>query len=175
MKELTRRGFKYTLVHTDKEFIEKLDNFDIAWILDLDPFDTRLTNDLLKSLDVFFKDSKSLYIWADNDPLFYRSNIILQHYFNGMNLKGNFYGDKILTASDDLVKGTFDKNHPISYGVNNLYEGVTICHPEKMHDDFKVYAINTNNEPLVVYAEANDNHGRIIVDCGFTKHWDHYW
>ena len=92
-----------------------------------------------------------------------------------MNLKGNFFGDKILTASDDLAKGTFDKNHPISYGVNNLYEGITICHPEKMHDDFKVYAINTNNEPLVVYAEASDNHGRIIVDCGFTKHWDHYW
>ncbi|EGR31713.1 type iii restriction res subunit family protein, putative [Ichthyophthirius multifiliis] len=92
-----------------------------------------------------------------------------------MYLQGDYYGDKILTGSENLVQGTFDKNHPISYGVNNLYEGVTICHPQKIHNDFKVYAYNSNNQPLVVYSEANEWHGRIIVDCGFTKHWDGYW
>lgn len=48
--------------------------------------------------------------------------------------------------------------------MNNLHEGITISHPVKMHDDFKVFAINSNNEPLILYADENENHGRIIID-----------
>ena len=53
--------------------------------------------------------------------------------------------------------------------MNNINEGVTICHPENIHEDFEIFAYNSNNEPLVLYAEENANHGRIIVDCGYTK------
>ena len=112
------------------EFIQKLNDFDIAWIIDIDGFNASHTQQLLKSLDLFFKNKKSLYLWADNDPLYYRSNIILKHYFNGMHLTGNYLGEKTIEAAEKVVRGTFDKNHPISYGVNNLYEGTSICHPE---------------------------------------------
>jgi len=50
-----------------------------------------------------------------------------------------------------------------------LHEGITISHPEKIHKDFNIFAYNSNNEPLIVFADENDNHGRIIVDCGYTK------
>ena len=50
-----------------------------------------------------------------------------------------------------------------------MHEGITICHPVKTHKDFTNFAYNSNNEPLVLYAEENENHGRIIIDCGFTK------
>jgi len=60
-------------------------------------------------------------------------------------------------------------DHTISYGLRNLHEGITICHPDKIHKDFTIFAYNSNNEPLIVYADENENHGRIIVDCGFTK------
>jgi hypothetical protein len=53
--------------------------------------------------------------------------------------------------------------------LNNIHEGITICHPEKTHKDFQIFAYNSNNEPLVLFAEENENHGRIIIDCGFTK------
>ena len=59
--------------------------------------------------------------------------------------------------------------------MNNLHEGITICHPEKIHPDFKVIAHNSNNEPLVLIAEENENHGRIILDTGFTKLYNEYW
>lgn len=59
--------------------------------------------------------------------------------------------------------------------MNNLHEGVTICHPENMHEDFKTFAVNTNNEPCVLYTEENENHGRIIVDTGFTKLYTNFW
>ena len=38
------------------------------------------------------KAKKSLYLWSDNDPLFWYTNLILEHYFNGMKMKGNYYG-----------------------------------------------------------------------------------
>lgn len=53
------------------------------------------------------------------------------------------------------VNSKFDGNHPISYGLNNINEGSTICHPEKIHPDFKIFAYNSNNEPMVLYAEKN--------------------
>jgi hypothetical protein len=53
--------------------------------------------------------------------------------------------------------------------LNNLHEGITICQPFKTHPDFKVFAYNSNNEPMVLYAEKNEKHGRIIIDTGFTK------
>jgi hypothetical protein len=56
-----------------------------------------------------------------------------------------------------------------------LNEGVTICHPEKIHNDFKIFSYNTNGEVLSLYSEKNNNHGRILVDCGFTKLYKEYW
>jgi hypothetical protein len=32
--------------------------------------------------------------------------------------------------------GVFDGSHSIFYGVNNLHEGITICHPVNIHKDF---------------------------------------
>ena len=61
-------------------------------------------------------------------------------------------------------------NHAIAYGLNNIHEGITICHPEKQPEKaFEIFAYNSNNEPLVLFADENENHGRIILDFGFTK------
>ena len=59
--------------------------------------------------------------------------------------------------------------------VNNIYEGITISHPKKIHSDFKIFAYNSNNDPLVLFAEENANHGRIIMDFGFRKLHNSYW
>lgn len=70
-------------------------------------------------------------------------------------MTGDYKGYNIVTRSetDELTKGTFDKNHSIGYGLNNLYEGVTICHPVNVHPNFKHFAYNTEGNPLVSYAE----------------------
>ena len=125
------------------------------------------------------KAKKSLFLWSDNEPLFNYTNLILKKYFDGMEMKGNYKGDKIISKSTDDFrsdrKGKFDPTHTIFYGVNNLHEGVTICHPENIHSDFRVIAYNSNDEPLVLVAEENENHGRIILDTGFTKLYECYW
>jgi hypothetical protein len=86
-----------------------------------------------------------------------------------MYLEGNYIGKHIIKKAEKVVKGTFDQNHSIAYGLNNLYEGITICHPVKLHSDFKIFALNSNDEPLILYADENENHGRIIIDTGTTK------
>ena len=59
--------------------------------------------------------------------------------------------------------------------MNNLHEGITICHPENTHKDFEVFAFNSNNEPLILVSEENESHGRIVVDTGFTKLYPEFW
>ena len=35
--------------------------------------------------------------------------------------------------------------------------------------------MNSNGEDLVLYAEESEEHGRIILDFGFTKLFPEYW
>ena len=51
------------------------------------------------------KQKRSLYLWTDNDPLYYKTNLILDKFFDGMKMKGNYYGEQILTRSEGLVVG----------------------------------------------------------------------
>jgi hypothetical protein len=44
--------------------------------------------------------------------------------------------------------------------------------PEKA---FKIFARNSNDEPLVLYADETDSHGRLIIDVGFTKLYPDFW
>lgn len=115
------------------------------------------------------KAKKSLYLWVDNTPWVESINPILKHYFDGMYLEGNYKGNQVITKGTEVVKGKFDQNHTIAYGLNNLNEGITIAHPVKLHSDFKLFAKNSNDEALIMFADENDNHGRIIIDTGITK------
>lgn len=59
--------------------------------------------------------------------------------------------------------------------MNEFYEGNTICTPTNLHKDFRVFAYDSNGDPTILYAEANERHGRIVVDCGFTKLYKAFW
>lgn len=122
------------------------------------------------------KAKKSLYLWVDNTPLCTYVNYITEKFFSGMKFIGNYLGNNILNKSEELsAKGTFYQNHPFAYGINNFYEGWTISHPINLHPDFKIFALNSEGNPNVIYAEENENHGRIIIDTGYTKLWDTWW
>jgi hypothetical protein len=45
------------------------------------------------------KNGKSLLLWGDNQPYFYETNLILNNYFDGMKLNGDYYGGKIISAN----------------------------------------------------------------------------
>lgn len=173
-EELKKRGFSYDLVTDENRFLDTLMNYDIAWIIsshevssDERRFAERVTE--------FMKAKKSLFLWVDNTPFTAHANAILKANFDGMFMEGDYEGGKTIQKSAQVERGTFDESHSIAYGLNNLHEGLTIARPEKTHADFKVFAHNSNDEPMILYADENENHGRIIIDTGFTKLFQSYW
>ena len=47
------------------------------------------------------KAKKSLFLWSDNDPLYFHTNLILKKFFKGMEMKDNYFGNNIITKSND--------------------------------------------------------------------------
>jgi len=115
----------------------------------------------------FHYSGRGLFILADNDPAFTHANLILPEIAN-TKLVGNTAGGRVLGYGSAKTPGEFDQEHLIFSGINYLYEGVTICYPEK---DGKLthLATSTNEKPCISYMESNEEHGRVVVDTGFTK------
>ena len=134
---------------------------------------------LVEAIDKFIKAKKSLFLLSDiYTPCTALSNLITQRLFDGMYVEGVHLGVNIVCGDDFYdktgrinlhSKNKFDYNHLIADDLNNLHEGLTICHPVNLHPDFRIFAYNSKNEPLVLYAEENENHGRILMNFGFTK------
>jgi len=83
--------------------------------------------------------------------------------------EGTYDGTKILKMDGNGTKvGTFMKDHPITTGVENLYEGITISHPSPNKGKFTVIATASDGNPIVVIKEG-DVEGNLIIDGGFTK------
>ena len=86
-----------------------------------------------------------MFLWADNTPYTAHNNLITKSLFAGMYVEGDYWGGKIVHGDDSFDKSgknkehsqnKFDFNHSIAYGLNNLHEGITICHPVNLHKDF---------------------------------------
>lgn len=82
------------------------------------------------------KKKKSLFLWADNSPYTVHIDLVCKKFFDNMYFEGNYMGTQIVYGDDSAKKQKFDVNHAIAYGLNNLYEGITICHPVNIHKDF---------------------------------------
>ena len=85
-----------------------------------------------------------IFIWAENEPFYADANKVLKKLGFNFHLKGNYWGEKLLQASDKLTRQTFDLNHPVSSGMKTLYEGITICYPNIITDGFQVFSYNSN-------------------------------
>ena len=104
-----------------------------------------------------------------------------------MQLSGNFYGTKNLlknkttnfsqakSCNNSQLAGTFSNILPISYGLDNIYEGITICHPINMPNDFEVFSYASDGNANTVILDKTKDHGRIVVDCGYTKLFKEFW
>ena len=95
-----------------------------------------------------------------------------------MELIGNTPAKKVLSSSCIPThgkpfpdKGYFDQRHLIACGLNNLFEGDTVCYPKALpaKSPLKVFARSTDDHPVICYAEHGS--GRLMVDAGFTKLW----
>lgn len=110
MAQIESFGFKVEMCKEEDDYSEKLisGNYDISILIATQKF-TGNQDKFLEALDKFlnkgkklffydftlilpFLDKKSLYIGADNDPYFTHANIVLEKFFDGMTLTGDYIG-----------------------------------------------------------------------------------
>lgn len=177
-KALSQKGFKVTITDNEREFIQQLRSepgYDVTWIISNST--TSLSEaeqaDFKSSVLNFHRSGRGLFIYGDNSPWIVQANWVLPDLV-GTKISGNTPGCRVLGYGKSNVAGEFDSEHLIFSGINYLYEGATICFPES---DGKLthLATSTDGHPVISFMDSTPEHGRVLVDNGFTKlymSWD---
>ncbi|CAE7654091.1 unnamed protein product [Symbiodinium sp. CCMP2592] len=159
------------------EFSQRLntENYHVAWIISTDSWTGG--NRLWRRSRNFTKPAE------DNHPYYDHANVILQELF-GFRLEGNTGAGKCLRRNEEgqLTTGEFGGHGKLCCGIEQLFEGVTICYPNRIPEGWSVFGMSTDSHPVLLCNEATSElprtagSGRVVVDCGFTKlmgkHWD---
>jgi len=181
-RELGSKGFRIVTVTDECAFVAYLPRCDVAWVLSGNPRDSLKEHHRVPWLNIdkhafteaclqFHRHGGGLFVWADNDPLFEQANAILPSIVK-IELIGESPANRTLTLGNPTSCGHFGR-HMITGGrtpCEILYEGFSVCYPKD--DDcgiMKVLATSTDNHPCILYADADEESGRVIVDCGWTK------
>jgi hypothetical protein len=177
-KALSQKGFKVVLTTDEREFIKHLKSepgFDVTWIVS--DCKTSLSQpeqeEFKEAIFNFHRSGRGLFIYGDNDPYHLQANWVLPTLV-GTTIAGCTPGQRVLGYGSAKVPGEFDAEHLIFSGINYLYEGHTICYPQS---DGKLthLATSSDGKPCISFLDSTENHGRVILDNGFTKlylQWD---
>lgn len=118
----------------------------------------------------YYIRGNGVYIWGDNKPFYADANALLQRMF-GVTMSGDLPGDKVISIQSGATEPGIIANHPITTGIVNFYEGITIA----------TVATGQVLKPLVYGSARNvvtayyDKDGRrALVDGGFTRLY-HKW
>lgn len=118
----------------------------------------------------YVRRGNGLAIWADNEPLFADANLLAARLI-GTRFSGNKMADHILVPGERLSPGHFIE-HPLTQGVNNLYEGVTIC---TIAEAPNLKLLAQSHDGQICMAAFERGQERIVLDSGFTKlHFDSF-
>jgi len=178
VKALQKKGFRVDDTSDENTFTEKLNsgNYDVAWIVSGDKFQGN-QKDFKEAVINFHRKGRGLLIYGDNLPLYVQANILLPELV-GCELYGDTAAGNTLQYGKAEIRGFFDENHPVFTGINNLYEGVTICYPNRP-SKLVTLATSTDGNPCILKCEAKESNiadgGRILVDSGWTKLYSSYW
>lgn len=129
--------------------------------------------DYLKIIKKFFDNKRGVYILGDNEPFYTDANKISKYLFNGK-MKGNYPGNKIVGISKNKSMPGIVPGHPISTGLNKLFEGSTIS-AIRSNDQFDpiLYGSDPINktctDKIIVVAAYNKDGKRALMDTGFTR------
>eukprot|EP01098_Paradermamoeba_levis_P002041 TRINITY_DN1239_c0_g1_i1.p1 TRINITY_DN1239_c0_g1~~TRINITY_DN1239_c0_g1_i1.p1 ORF type:complete len:738 (-),score=252.05 TRINITY_DN1239_c0_g1_i1:94-2172(-) len=176
---LKSKGFKLKLTENIKVWAASLasDEVDEAWFIsDMSNIPADSLKGIIESVQNFHKKGKGLFFWGDNEPWQAKTNQVLKELF-GFGLIGNDDGQKVLevhSGGGSPANKTF-LPHLLTTGIVKLYEGHTICFPDKPTPGFQVLANNSSGHPCMLYKEAENGNGRVAIDCGYTKlylNWD---
>ncbi len=119
----------------------------------------------------FFDAGHGVYLWGDNDPCNADADSLASMLIDAR-VKGNLYGDQVVGRSEGAGKPGVAREHLLSTGVENIYEGITVATVKPAGAMTPVIYGSAGN--LVTAAFEGDKK-RLIVDGGFTRlsnKWD---
>ncbi|CAF4238022.1 unnamed protein product [Rotaria sp. Silwood2] len=174
------KGFQVKHVKTENECITEMASncHQIVWILSTNQIQNP---SFISALTKYNSNGGAIFLFADNAPWLCHASEFLRTKF-GITLEGDYYGDKTLAYKENGHQQTgYFGQHDIFTGIENLYEGITICHPiystPASRTKFTIIATATDgNSSIAVYdPQTTSTEGRLCLDCGFTKlyrKWD---
>jgi hypothetical protein len=123
-----------------------------------------LSDQQVQMITRYVRAGNGLAIWADNEPYYVDANLLATSLI-GTSFSGDKMADQILVPGPKLAPGYFIE-HALTQGVNNLYEGITICTIKPMSG---VTVLGQSHDGQLCLGCFEQDNQRIVLDTGFTK------
>lgn len=130
-----------------------------------------INDQCLELIYEYYQKGHGIYLWGDNDPWYVDANVILNRLF-GTCMDGNLPGNKVLSIQHGAGQPGIIENHPITTGLVNFFEGITIAN---VHTKNGLNPLVYGSDRCVVTAYYDDNGRRVLADGGYTRlycNWD---
>lgn len=132
-----------------------------------------LSEEIVRFVSQFYEEGHGLYLWSDNDPYFADTNRILANIFgSSVYMRGDYLGEQVLGIRSGVGQPGIIGDHPISTGIVNFYEGITISHIEGYQGRLEPLMFSSDGQVVAAYSDRDQK--RILVDGGFTRLY-HKW
>ena len=118
----------------------------------------------------YVRSGNGLAIWADNDPYYADANLLARALI-GSSFSGNREGDKVMVPGPPDTTGRFVE-HQLTQGVNNLYEGITICTIDPVPG---ITILGKSHDGQRCFGCFEREGQRVVLDTGFTKLYSVYY
>jgi hypothetical protein len=129
-----------------------------------------LSDQQVQMIVSYVRSGNGLAIWADNEPLYADANLLARA-LTGSSFSGNRPGDKVMVPGPPDTPGRFVE-HQLTQGVNNLYEGITICTIDP-GPGVTVVGKSHDGQRCVGCFEREGQ--RVVLDTGYTKLYTEYY
>lgn len=134
-------------------------------------YKSHLSDEHIRIITDYYLSGHGLYLWGDNSPYYKDANTILNNLF-GTVLSGNYGGEQVIGVRDGDSGAGIIAGHPMSTGIANFYEGITISNVIPKNG---LKPLVYSSDGKVVCAYCDENGRRLLIDGGFTRlycKWD---
>ena len=131
----------------------------------------KLNSRHLAIIKTFFESGRGVFIWGDNHPYYADANAVAATLFGGR-LSGDLQGDQVVGVRSGNFGAGIAPNHPITTGLENLYEGITIATVQE-HPDLQTILYGSAGNATT--AAFDKDRKRALLDGGYTRlffKWD---
>lgn len=167
-KILSERGFRMDARQAPGLNASLLSGYSQLWFVS-DQHRT-LSDQDVQTVANYVGAGNGLAIWGDNDPYNVDANL-LAHALVGTRFVGNMPGQRNLVPGAGLAPGYFIE-HPLTQGVNNLYEGHTI---PTIAPTAGVTILGRSHDGQNCLGCYEREGRRVALDAGFTKLFNQYF